>query len=155
MANSRQKEQKKKHREKMAKERVLRRRTALRAERKKIEEEQRREQEAHDLVHGKPRPFVKNPLDLSAREQAKSDLAKEKLKKNLEILEALEREYDAEQAARAEVHQKLESEGHTSMKDKMDALHQKALELTGKAEELAQANQEYNKDNDLQPKTSE
>ena len=143
MATQKQKEKKKKEREKVAKERVMRRREQLRKDRKIVAEEKRKEQEAHDIVHGRPQPILKDPAAIAQREAAQARIVSEKLKKNLEILEALEREYDAEQATRAEMNTKLESEGHTTMREKMDALHKKALAMTGKAEELAQATAEY------------
>ena len=67
----------------------------------------------------------------------------EQLKKNLEILEALEKEYEAEQNRRDNMNEQLESEGHKSMKEKLDALHEKALQLTNKAEEMAKAKEDF------------
>lgn len=143
MATQKQKEKKKKEREKIAKERVMRRREQLRKERKLVAEEQKKDQEAHDIVHGKQMPILKDPAKVAQREAAHARVISEKLKKNLEILEALEKEYEAEQATRAEMNTKLEDEGHKTMREKMDALHKKALAMTGKAEELAQATAEY------------
>ena len=143
MATQKQKEKKKKDREKLAKSKVLLRREALRKERKLAADEQVKERVAHEIVHGKPMPIIKNPAALAQREAMKTRTVSDKLKKNLEILEALEREYEAEQAARTEINTKLESEGHKTMREKMDALHKKALVLTGKAEALAEATEEY------------
>lgn len=143
MATQKQKEKKKKEREKIAKERVLRRREALRKERKVRLEEERRQQEAYEIVHGKQMPIISDPVKLAEREAARAKAVHEKLKHNLELLEALEQEYEAEQAARVEMNEKLEQEGHKTMREKMDALHKKALELTGKAEALANAEAEY------------
>jgi hypothetical protein len=143
MATQKQKEKKKKERERIAHARVVRRREALRAQRKAQLEEERKQQEAHDIVHGKPQPIIKDPAVLAQRAAAQAKAVSEKLKRNLEVLEALEKEYEAEQAARAEINTKLEAEGHKTMREKMDALHQKALAMTGKAEELAQAAEEY------------
>lgn len=143
MVNQRQKEKKKKERERTAKARVLARREALRKERKAEKEEQRKFEEAQEIMHGKRMPIINNPEVLAQKEAARARAVSDKLKQNLEILEALEREYEAEQAARAEMNDKLESEGHKTMREKMDALHQKALAMTGKAEALAQAEKEY------------
>jgi hypothetical protein len=143
MVNQRQKEKKKKERERTAKARVLVRREALRKERKAEKEEQRKFEEAQEIMHGKRMPIINNPEVLAQKEAARARAVSDKLKQNLEILEALEREYEAEQAARAEMNDKLESEGYKTMREKMDALHQKALALTGKAEALAQAEEEY------------
>jgi len=143
MATQKQKEKKKKERERIAHARVVRRREALRAQRKAQYEEDLKEKEAHEIVHGKPMPIIKDPAVLAQRAAAQAKAVSDKLKKNLEILEALEKEYEVEQAARVEMNEKLESEGHKTMRDKMDALHQKALAMTGKAEALAEATAEY------------
>ena len=143
MATQKQKEKKKKDRERESKAKVFARREKLRAERKLYEEGQRREAEAHDIVHGRQMPIINDPEVAAKREAFRAAAVVDKLKNNLEVLEALEREYEAEQAARAEVNEKLESEGHKTMREKMDALHKKALEMTGKAEALAQATEEY------------
>jgi NADH pyrophosphatase NudC (nudix superfamily) len=138
MASQRQKEKKKKERQKASKAKVLVRREQLRKDRKEAAEEQRKEKEAHAIIHGRQKPFVKTKTtEFDPLTEISS--IKDMLENNLKILEALEQEYDAEQAARADVNEKLEAEGHMSMREKMDALHQKALEITGKAEELAAA----------------
>lgn len=134
---------KRKNREKVAKEKILSRRNALRLERKKRNQEKAAEYEANMIVHGKPKPIINDPEKMAEWEARQTKYVSEKLKKNLEILKALEQEYDQEQARRAEMNQKLESEGHKTMREKMDALHQKALALTGKGELLAKATEEY------------
>lgn len=143
MANQKQKDKKKKERERLVKARVLVRRETLRKERKKEKEDQQRFEEAQAIMHGKPMPIIKNPEVAAQREAVRAQAVSDRLKQNLEILEALEREYEAEQAARAEMNDKLESEGHKTMREKMDALHQKALVMTGKAQALANAQEEY------------
>ena len=55
-----------------------------------------------------------------------------------------EKEYDEEQKNRIEINESLEAQGFSSIKEKMDAIHQQALEMTGKAEESAVAKKEYN-----------
>ena len=143
MVNQKQQDKKKKQRERAVKSKVLIRRTTLRKFRKEEEESQRKFEESQTIMHGKLTPIVTNPELLAQRESARSKAVQDKLHQNLEILQALEEEYEAEQAARAEMNDKLESEGHKTMREKMDALHKKALELTGKAEPLAQAEKEY------------
>lgn len=143
MATQKQKEKKKKDRERIVKTRILSRREILRKERRVEQEKQNSFEEAQAVIHGKTKPIIKNPVVAAQREADRARLVADKLKKNLEILEALEREYDAEQSARAEMNDKLESEGHKTMREKMDALHQKALVMTGKAEALAEAEEEY------------
>lgn len=135
------KERKKKNRERATRQKVLERRTELRLQRKLYKEEEMREKEAHDIVHGKEMPFIKNKQEIS-----KDKVISDKLANNLKILEALEQEYDEEQDRRTEVNQKLEAEGHKSIREKMDALHQKALAITGKDKELADAQEEYDKE---------
>jgi hypothetical protein len=143
MATQKQKEKKKKDHERVAKARVLVRREALRKERKAEKEEHRKFEEVQEIMHGKILPIINNPAIVAQREAVHARAVSDKLKQNLEILEALEREYEAEQFARVEMNDKLESEGHKTMREKMDALHQKALAMTGKAEALAQAEEEY------------
>jgi len=143
MANQKQKEKKKKNRERIAKVRVMYRREVLRKERKVEKEEQRKFEEAQTIMHGKLMPVISDPALLAQREAAHAKAVSDKLKQNLQILEALEQEYEAEQATRAAMNDKLESEGHKTMREKMDALHQKALHMTGKAEALAQAEEDY------------
>lgn len=143
MATKKQKEKKKKDRERLAHARVVQRRDVLRAQRKLSEEEERKRQEIEYMTHGKPQPIIVDEEKAAEREAAKARAVTDQLKKNLEILEALEQEYEQEQQVRVEVNEKLESEGYMSIKQKMDALHQKALEMTGKAELLAEAQEEY------------
>lgn len=146
---------KRKEREKIAKERVNARRKAALKERKRIEQEQAIEKQAHEIAYGKVMPFIKDPHLKAQKEASHARNIAERLKKNFEILEALEEQYEAEQAARSEVNNKLESEGHKSMREKMDALHKKALEMTGKAEEFAKANEEYAAQHTIEEETVE
>lgn len=143
MATQKQKEKKKKEREKRVKVKLARRRESLKKERDFREAELAKERAEHILQNGPNKPIVTNPERLAELEARKSRAVAERLKKNLEILAALEKEYEQEQASRQEVNDKLESEGYMTMREKMDALHKKALELTNKAEELAKAQEEY------------
>lgn len=142
--NAQQKKAKKrKDREKKSREKVLKIRENMRKSRKAAQLQEMREKEAHAIVHGKQMPFIKNPLKLAEREAALANKAKSQLEKNMEILQALELEYEQEQAIRAHMNEKLESEGHKSLKEKMNALHEKALKLEGKAEQLVEAKEKY------------
>lgn len=143
MSIQKQKEKKKKEREKIAKAKVAHRREQLRSQRRLEKQEMLMEKEAHEIVHGKSMPIIKDPNVLAQMEALKAEEVAAQLKKNLAILEALEAEYEAEQAARMEMNDKLESEGHKTMKEKMDALHEKALALTNKAQLLADAKKDY------------
>lgn len=153
MTSKKQKERKKKNREKIAKNRVLKRRESLRRQRKQAMQERINEVQAEEKVFGKQKPFVKN--DASVLNEAVSELKKQhvedinaKLEHNLKILEALEEEYDRENATRKEINQKLENEGHMTMKEKMDALHKKALELEGIAGDMEKAQKEFDENKD-------
>lgn len=131
MVNKQQKiAQKKKKREKIAKERVLRRREQIRAVRKEDERKARLERE----LSPKQIPIVNDPAAREMREKSRADAAKAQIEKNLELLKSLEEEYDKEHALREQVNKDLENEGHMSMKDKLDALHKKALAIKDQKE---------------------
>lgn len=143
MVNKKQQEKKRKERERTSYAKVMKRRESLRAERKLAKEEDRQRQQIEEMSHGKSQPIIADEQKAAERDAAKSAAVAEQLRKNLEILEALEKEYDEEQQRRVDVNQQLESEGYVSIKEKMDALHKKALEMTGKATELAEAQKEF------------
>lgn len=147
MSTKKQKERKKKNREKIAKHRVLKRRESLRRERKQALEEQSKQKIAEDEVYGKLKPYTKKgSLVVELTEEEKKQKVKEiesKIEHNLKILEALEEEYDQEQAKKNKINEDLENEGYFTIKEKMDALHEKALELEGKKEEYDSAQKEY------------
>lgn len=125
MATQKQKEKKKKEREKIAKQRVLQRREAMRKFRKEEEVKAKLEKDMSPRL----KPILNDPLMQEIREKNKQARLNEQIEKNMQLLEALEQEYDAEQALRNEVNSDLESEGHMTMKDKLDALHKKALAI--------------------------
>ncbi|MEI8270184.1 MAG: hypothetical protein WCG45_02345 [bacterium] len=120
----------------------MKKREDLRKEKKLalFEEMQRREIDA--LTHGKQEPIIDEEKK-KARQELKAKAIKEKLEKNLKILEALEKEFEEEEKSRKAVNESLEAEGYGSIKEKMDAIHQKALNLTGKAEEYKKAQQDF------------
>jgi|FreactcultureFD7_1027221.scaffolds.fasta_scaffold00710_17 hypothetical protein len=143
MTTKRQKEQKKKDRERLNKTKALARQESARNENKKMIEERAREKEAYEMANGKPKPIFNNPKQEAEFDAIRARIVSDKIKKNLEVLQALEAEYEAEQRVRNEVNEKLESEGHMTMREKMDALHEKALKITDKADALAEAHEEY------------
>lgn len=148
MTSKKQKERKKKNREKIARARVLRRRQTLRAQRKQAIEERRSEDIAEEKAFGKQKPFVKadaSALNDTLKEEKKNNLEElnSKLEHNLKILEALEEEYDRENEARKDLNKKLENDGFNTIKEKMDALHKRALELEGIAGEMEQAKKDF------------
>ena len=142
MANKKQQEKKKKKREKAVKAKVLAKREIVRKNQKLVEEERLKDKFIWKLEHGKNKPFVKNINE--NLEDEKNNRIKEQIQKNIEILEALEKQYEVEQVSRDAVNSTLESEGHMTIREKLDALHQKALKITGKDDELDRATKEYN-----------
>jgi len=142
MSIQKRQQKKKKNRELDVQKKILKKREDLRKEKKLalFEEMQRREIDA--LTHGKQEPIIDEEKK-KARQELKAKAIKEKLEKNLKILEALEKEFEEEEKSRKAVNESLEAEGYGSIKEKMDAIHQKALNLTGKAEEYKKAQQDF------------
>ena len=147
MSSKKQKERKKKNREKIARNRVVKRRVALRKDRKMALEEQTKQKIAEDAIYGKLQPYTKkNSLAVELTEEEKKkkfDEIQSKIEHNLKILEALEEEYDKEQNQRKEINENLEKEGHKTIKEKMNAIHEKALEMEGKKEEYEEAQKDF------------
>lgn len=148
MSSKKQKEKKKKDREKKVEEKVFKRREALRKERKTLEMQQRQEQEADNLVRGKLKPIVNDFKKVEEIKSNKEQNALSQLQKNLQILEALEKEYDREKALRNQINETLEAEGHMTMSEKMEALHQKALEFA-KQKEIAEESENMQQEENL------
>lgn len=129
MATKRQQERKKKEREQKAKSRVLARRHKFRAAIK----DEKRARLLDDRFREKAKPFVKDPEKKAAMEAAEENKVKERLERNAQILKALEEEYEAEQARRKEINLNLESQGHDTLKDKLNAMESVARESEGEA----------------------
>lgn len=122
MATRKQKERKKKDREAKAKARVLSRRH-------KIHEAMREERRARVLENKfseKIKPFVKDPAKKAEIAAAEERKVKERLERNAQILKALEDEYEAEMGRRREFNSELESMGHETLKEKLNALEETA-----------------------------
>ena len=122
MSKQQKKMQKKKERERESRKKVLHRREVMR-ETKKAEQAKEDQMEAEYLKQQqdglKPMPIINDP--------AKRDAAiKARLERNLKILEALEQEYQKEQAQRKEVNAKLEGEGAMTLKEKIEYLNKMA-----------------------------
>lgn len=133
MSKARNNPQKRKLRQKAVRQKVLARRVEIRAERKAMREEMLKDQQMQELEHGKVQQLLPGNVDAAERKLAEREKkVVDKLKKNLEVLKQLESEYDKEQASRKSVNEQLESEGFSTIKEKMDALqkklHQYALE---------------------------
>lgn len=154
MTTKKQKERKKKERQKIAKERVLRRRTAMQAMRK----EDAKKAKLEKTLSPKAQPIVNDPFLREMREKSRTDSVQAQIEKNFQLLQALEEEYDKEQAMRKQINDNLESEGHLTFKEKLDALEQKALEkgepneVLEMSEEEEEAMRKANKDSSMKEK---
>jgi hypothetical protein len=120
--SKKQQERKKKNREKIARARVLARRKHIRDTMKKEKQDQIRFETEYELKNGKQKPFVKN-ID-PEQEKIKSENIKNKLERNMKLLEALEQEYIREQKEREE-NTKL-TEG-MDLKEKIKTIAEKNL----------------------------
>ena len=154
MSLSRKQIQKRKERENNVRKKVLERREELRKERKLVEQERQKEREMYLLEHGHtPAALPGNPELAEIARAERDKKVGEKLKRNLAILRDLESEYEREQASRKQLNENLEGEGYLTMKEKMDALHEKALKMQKVADDLAEAAGEKVSENcDVQPK---
>lgn len=118
MATKRQKERKKKEREGKAKARVL-------ARRHKIRETMRQDSRARKLdikFSEKPKPFVKDPEKRAELEASEQEKVKQRIERNMQILKALEEEYEAEQNRKREINLELEAQGHETLKEKLNII---------------------------------
>lgn len=121
-------EKKKKSRERKAKQKVQERRSALRKQTSKENKIAKAERVGRERLT----PYVK-PVE---QDPQKDKQIMEQLKRNAEILKALEEEYNKTQESRKALHDDLEEEGHVTLKEKLNALEEK------KNEEL-NINEEY------------
>lgn len=124
--NNQQKFKKKKEREKLVRKKLLKQREELRSERAEQRAKELKFEEEYELLNGKTQPFLKNPEAIAAREARKKVSVEKRLQNNLAILEALEKKFDEEQQRRKDLNEKLEAEGHKTVKEKLDALIAKA-----------------------------
>lgn len=114
---------KRKERQKKSKEKVLRRREAIRKDRK----EEMKKIMLEKSVQPKQNPIV-NMKKVDATINNQDEKIKEQLLKNQEILKALEQEFLKEQQNREDLAENLESEGHGSLQEKLNAMHKKVVE---------------------------
>ena len=124
------KQQKQKARRKETEVKLRQRREARRS----LAKEEREELRAQ-------RKFEKEQKEImqweDAMEKAYSNLpleTRKKLEHNIEILKALEEEHERETAAKRELNERLESEGHITPEDKLGALQEKTVEEAIRAE---------------------
>jgi hypothetical protein len=122
MATKKQIERKKKAREQKGRARVA-------ARRHKMDEAKRSDRRlaATDRrFREKITPIVNDPEKKAAREEADKRRIEDRLQRNMEILKALEEEYERDMAQKKEINERLEAEGHHTLKDKINALEGKA-----------------------------
>ena len=129
MATRKQQERKKKEREQKAKSRVLARRHKFRMAMRDESRARRLENKFREKI----KPFVKDPEKKAEMDAAEENKVKERLERNARILKALEDEYESEQAKRREINQDLESMGHETLKDKLNAMESVARESEGES----------------------
>lgn len=122
-------DKKKKERERKVHNKILAKRLAIRSERKIEQTQQALYEFEYETKNGKSQPIISNPEVAAAREARRREEIKAKLQHNVELLAALEAEYDKEQELRKAVNAGLEEEGATSIKEKLNLLHQKAIEM--------------------------
>lgn len=118
MSGEKQKQRKKKERERRVRKKVLATREYEYRCRKKEKQEEQEELTLLAEYEGKKTPIM-SPEKMEA-------MIKAKLQRNIEVLKALEEQYLAERASQRQVSDELESEGHLTAKDKIDALCAKA-----------------------------
>jgi len=129
MATKRQLERKKKAREAKGKARVA-------ARRHKMQEAIRGERRSSALdrkFREKIAPIVNDPGKKAAIAEADKKRIQERLQRNMEILKALEEEYERDMAAKKDINDRLESEGYHTLKDKMNALEAAARASDGES----------------------
>lgn len=121
MTNEKRKEKKKKDKERQTKDRVLRRREAIREQARLEKKQAKLEHKFRDRIA----PIV-NAKEPETKEE-KEERVQKQLEHNVKILEALEDEYLKDQDVRKEINEELEAEGHSTFKEKMDAMEEKAI----------------------------
>jgi hypothetical protein len=122
MATKKQLEKKKKAREAKAKARVEARRHKLDI----LKKEERRGDKLNNKFREKIAPFIKNSDAKKKYEELENKKSIEKLEKNMQILKALEDEYLKEKESKKRLNDDLEAEGHLTLKEKINALEEKA-----------------------------
>jgi len=125
MSTKRQKEKKKKARELKGRARSASRRKKLLEMRK----EERKSALLQRKFRDKIAPIVSDPEKKRAMEEAEKNRVMERLKRNAEILKALEQEYERDAAQKKAINDSLEAEGHVTLKEKFNALESKAREI--------------------------
>lgn len=131
------KQKKKIERQKRVKFKLMKIREKTFAEKKKAIEEEKARIATEELVNGKKKPIINDYAKIEKANKIKEEEVKEQLEKNLQILQALEDQYDQEQRSRQELNKQLEDEGHFTLKEKLDALHKKNIDKEESSESNA------------------
>jgi hypothetical protein len=116
--SKKQQERKKKKREEIAKKRVLARRNKLRQQSSQNKQAGRLDRK----FRTRSEPVIKDAEKKRILEEKRNEQILSKLEKNAEILRALEDEYLVEINQKKAINEKLEAEGHLTLKDKLSAL---------------------------------
>lgn len=116
--SKKQQERKKKKREEIAKKRVLARRNKLRQQSSQNKQAGRLDRKFRTRLE----PVIKDAEKKRILEEKRNEQILSKLEKNAEILRALEDEYLVEINQKKAINEKLEAEGHLTLKDKLSAL---------------------------------
>lgn len=122
MATKKQIEKKKKAREAKAKARVAFRRHKLDQLKKQEKQGARLEKKFRERIS----PVINDPDAKKRFEESENKKSVQKLEKNMQILKALEEEYEKEQELKKQINAQLEAEGHITLQEKMNALEEKA-----------------------------
>lgn len=130
--SKKQQERKKKKRQEIAKKRVLARRKALRSQLSENKKTSRLDKKFREKIS----PIVKDLDKKKDMEDKKNEKILSKLEKNAEILKALEDEYLEEMNRKKIINEKLESEGHYTLKDKLNALDKHAQDFMTEQENV-------------------
>lgn len=84
------------------------------------------EHKVNDLLKAPCKPIV-NPGTVVFDRSLSSDEIMSRIEHNLEVLKALEEDYDRESAEKLKRNQELEEQGFLTLQQKMDALNQQVL----------------------------
>jgi hypothetical protein len=144
---------KKKERERRVRKEVLHRREVVRRENKEKRLNELRQETEFQLRNGKPEPILTDPEAIKAREEMKKVQVEKRLKHNLAILEALEKEYDQEKGQRQDANEALESEGHKTIQDKLTALAARAKKMQSISDALTNKVTDLGDEQELEPLT--
>lgn len=120
--NTKKQQQKKKARELKGKARAANRRHKL----LKLKKEENRASKLNAQFREKLTPFIKDPEKKKKLEELEQQKNLKKIERNMEVLKALEEEYIKEKEQKKQLNEQLESEGHVTLQEKLNALENKA-----------------------------